>query len=102
LDNPRLVDIYNQARKDFEEFVGETPEDYKVLVFVDSDLHSSLYQVMELGGSPHAVLSQEQVENLRKIRSRNYLPDEGISVFTRLRKVLQMTVKLTPKFIEWI
>ncbi|MHA1244411.1 MAG: hypothetical protein ACTSP7_07525 [Candidatus Heimdallarchaeota archaeon] len=97
MDNPRLVDIYNQARKDFEEFVGETPEDYKVLIFVDSDLHSSLYQVMELGGSPHAVLSQEQVENLRKIRSRNYLPDEGISVFTSKPTMIYMTLPFEMK-----
>ncbi|MHA1503702.1 MAG: hypothetical protein ACTSPT_00770, partial [Candidatus Heimdallarchaeota archaeon] len=76
MDNPRLVDIYNQARKDFEEFVGETPEDYKVLVFVDSDLHSSLYQVMELGGSPHA---------------------EGISVFTSKPTMIYMTLPFEMK-----
>lgn len=81
MDNPRVVEIYKQARKDFEEFVGDTPEEYKVLVFIDPELHSSLYQVMELGGSPHAVLSQEMIENLRKSRGRNYLADECISVF---------------------
>ena len=41
MDNPRVVEIYKQARKDFEEFVGETPEDYKVLLFIDPDLHTS-------------------------------------------------------------
>ena len=81
MDNPRVVEIYKQARKDFEEFVGETPEDYKVLVFIDPELHSSLYQVMELGGSPHAVLTQEMIENLRKSRARNFLADECVSVF---------------------
>ena len=81
MDNPRVVEIYKQARKDFEEFVGDTPEDYKVLLFIDPELHTSLYQVMELGGSPFAVLSQEQIENLRKARNRNYLPDECISIF---------------------
>ena len=81
MDNPRVVEIYKQARKDFEEFVGETPEDYKVLLFIDPDLHTSLYQVIELGGSPFAVLSQEMIDNLRKSRNRNFLPDECISVF---------------------
>ena len=81
MDNPRLVKIYLQARNDFEEFVGEAPEDYKVLVFIDPELHSSLYQIIELGGSPHAILSQEQIANLQKSRAKNYLPDECISVF---------------------
>lgn len=81
MDNPRLVEIYLQARKDFEEFVGETPEDYKVLVFIDPELHNSMYKVMELGGSPHAVLSQEIVETLRKSRTRDYLADECISIY---------------------
>ncbi|NHJ39741.1 MAG: hypothetical protein FK731_06880 [Asgard group archaeon] len=81
MDKPRVVEIYQKARKDFEEFVGECPEDYKVLLFIDPELHSSLYQIMELGGSPHAVLSQEMIESLRKSRIRDYLADECISVF---------------------
>ena len=92
MDNPRVVEIYKQARKDFEEFVGETPEDYKVLVFIDPELHSSLYQVMELGGSPHAVLSQEMIENLRTSRARNYLADECISVFPSKPTMIYMSL----------
>jgi len=92
LDNPRVVEIYKQARKDFEEFVGETPEDYKVLLFIDPELHTSLYQVMELGGSPFAVLSQEQIENLRKARNRNYLPDECISIFPSLPTMIYISL----------
>ncbi len=92
MDNPRVVKIYQQARKDFEEFVGETPEDYKVLLFIDPDLHTSLYQVMEFGGSPFAVLSQEQIENLRKARAREYLPDECISVFPSLPTMIYMSL----------
>ncbi|MHA2358539.1 MAG: hypothetical protein ACXABK_07210, partial [Candidatus Heimdallarchaeaceae archaeon] len=81
MDKPRVIEIYQQARKDFEEFVGECPEDYKVLLFIDPELHTSLYQIMELGGSPHAVLSQEMIESLRKSRVKDYLADECISVF---------------------
>ncbi|MBN1329700.1 MAG: hypothetical protein JXA54_09530 [Candidatus Heimdallarchaeota archaeon] len=101
MDNPRVVEIYKQARKDFEEFVGECPEDYKVLVFVDPELHASLYQVMELGGSPHAVLSQEMIETLRKSRTKNYLADECISVFpskpTMIYMSLPFELKETPE-----
>ncbi len=92
MDNPRLVEIYNQARKDFEDFVGEVPEDYKVLVFIDPELHSSLYQIMELGGSPHAVLSQEMIESLRKSRSRDFLPDECISIFPSKPTMIYMSL----------
>ncbi|NHJ05008.1 MAG: hypothetical protein EAX90_09300 [Candidatus Heimdallarchaeota archaeon] len=92
MDNPRVVKIYLQARKDFEEFVGETPEKYKVLLFIDPELHNSLYQVMELGGSPHAVLSQEMIENLRKSRNRNFLPDECISVFPSSPTMIYMSL----------
>ncbi|NHJ48859.1 MAG: hypothetical protein FK733_13830 [Asgard group archaeon] len=81
MDKPRVVEIYQKARKDFEDFVGECPEDYKVLIFIDPDLHTSLYKVMELGGSPHAVLSQEMIESLRKTRTQDYLADECISIF---------------------
>ena len=92
MDNPRLVEIYNQARKDFEDFVGEVPEDYKVLVFIDPELHSSLYQIMELGGSPHAVLSQEMIESLRKARSRDFLPDECITIFPSKPTMIYMSL----------
>ncbi|MHA1212438.1 MAG: hypothetical protein ACTSSH_08255 [Candidatus Heimdallarchaeota archaeon] len=92
MDNPRVVKIYQQARKDFEEFVGECPEDYKVLIFIDPELHASLYQVMELGGSPHAVLSQEIVESLRKARIKNYLADECISVFPSKPTMIYMSL----------
>ena len=87
-----MVEIYLQARKDFEEFVGETPEDYKVLLFIDPELHNSLYQVMELGGSPHAVLSQEMIESLRRARNRNFLPDECISVFPSTPTMIYMSL----------
>ncbi|NHJ85309.1 MAG: hypothetical protein FK734_07590 [Asgard group archaeon] len=92
MDNPRIVDIYLQARKDFEEFVGETPEDYKVLLFIDPELHASLYQVMELGGTPHAVLSQEITETLRRARTQNFLPDECISVFPSKPTMIYMSL----------
>ncbi|MEA2071819.1 MAG: hypothetical protein U9O98_11095 [Asgard group archaeon] len=81
MDKQLLVKIYKQARKDFKSFVGETPEDYKILVFIDPDLHGSLYQIMELGDSPHAVLTREQINNLRKSRIRDFMPDECISVY---------------------
>ncbi|MBD3189369.1 MAG: hypothetical protein GF308_01935 [Candidatus Heimdallarchaeota archaeon] len=92
MDNPRLVKIYKQARKDFEEFVGETPEDYRVLVFIDPELHGSLYQVMELGGSPHAILSKELINNLREARNQNFLPDQCISVFPSKPTMIYLSV----------
>ncbi|MFW9922529.1 MAG: hypothetical protein ACFFDW_04475 [Candidatus Thorarchaeota archaeon] len=92
MDNPRVVEIYLQARKDFAEFVGETPEDYKVLLFIDPELHNSLYQVMELGGSPHAVLSQQMIESLRKSRIRDFLPDECISIFSSRPTMIYMSL----------
>jgi hypothetical protein len=92
LDKPRVEEIYLKARKDFEEFVGECPEDYKVLVFIDPELHQSLYKVMELGGSPHAVLSQELIESLRKSRAKNYLADECISIFPSKPTMIYMSL----------
>jgi hypothetical protein len=92
LANPRLVEIYKQARKDFADFVGETPEDYKVLVFIDPELHSSLQEVIELGDSPHAILSQEQIATLQKARDRNFIPDKMVTVYPSKPTMIYMTL----------
>ena len=92
LDNPRVVEIYKKARQDFEDFVGECPEDYKVLLFIDPELHASLYKIMELGGSPFAVLSQEMIESLQKARRKDYLADECISIFPSKPTMIYMSL----------
>jgi hypothetical protein len=92
LDKQRVIEIYQQARQDFKDFVGETPEDYKVLLFIDPELHNSLYQIIDHGGSPHAILSQELVSNLRVSREKEYLPDEWISIYPSKPTMIYLSI----------
>ncbi|MCG3223073.1 MAG: hypothetical protein H7647_01300, partial [Candidatus Heimdallarchaeota archaeon] len=43
-----IVRVYNLAREDFKVLVGETPENYRVLLFVNPDLHISITLFTEM------------------------------------------------------
>ena len=71
---PNIIDIYQKVRNDFKELVGETPEDYRVLVFLNPELHVSMNRVIENAGTPQAVLTAEEITHLRSARFSDFMP----------------------------
>ena len=63
-----IVHVYNLAREDFRNLVGDTPENYRVLLFINPDLHVSVNRAIELTGTPQAILTMISQQTCRQGR----------------------------------
>ncbi|MCK5304874.1 MAG: hypothetical protein KAJ72_06470, partial [Candidatus Heimdallarchaeota archaeon] len=86
-----IVRVYNLAREDFKALVGETPENYRVLLFVNPDLHVSVNRVVEITGTPQAILTAEQITHLKSARINDFLPVGKETVYNSLPTLIYLS-----------
>jgi hypothetical protein len=87
-----VIEVYNKARDDFKTLVGETPENYRILVFVSPEMHISVNRVMEETGTPQAILTSEQITNLRSARISEFFPTGKETVYNSLPTLVYLSV----------
>ncbi len=86
-----IIEVYKKARADFKELLGDTPEQYKVLVFINPEIHVSLNKVMESGGTPQAILTAEEIIHLKSARTNNFLPTGRETVFNSIPTLIYLS-----------
>ena len=86
-----IVRVYNLAREDFKHLVGETPENYRVLLFINPDLHVSVNRVVEITGTPQAILTAEQITHLKSARINDFLPVGKETVYNSLPTLIYLS-----------
>ncbi len=87
-----IIVVYQNAREDFKTLVGETPENYRVLIFLDPEMHVSVNRVVEVTGTPQAILTSEQITNLRSARISEFLPTGKETVYNSLPTLIYLSV----------
>ncbi|UJG42556.1 MAG: hypothetical protein K9W46_09155 [Candidatus Heimdallarchaeum endolithica] len=90
-----IINVYLKARKDFLELVGETPENYRILIFLNPDLHISVNRVIESAGTPQAILTAEEVVHLQSARNNEYMPLGKETVFNSIPTLIYLS---TPRY----
>lgn len=88
----QVVDIYLQAREDFKAIVGECPENYRVLIFINPDLHIAVNKVIETAGTPQAILSSENINHLKSAQINDFLPIGKETVYNSLPTLIYLSV----------
>ncbi|MHA2357181.1 MAG: hypothetical protein ACXABK_00230 [Candidatus Heimdallarchaeaceae archaeon] len=87
-----VVRVYLNARDDFQLLVGATPENYRILIFINPELHISVNRVLEETGTPQAILTGEQITNLRSARVSDFLPIGKETVYNSLPTLIYLSV----------
>ena len=87
-----IIVIYQNARDDFKTLVGETPENYRVLIFLNPEMHVSVNRVLEVTGTPQAILTSEQITNLKSARLSDFLPTGKETVYNSLPTLIYLSV----------
>ena len=87
-----IVETYLKARKDFEHLVGGSPENYRILLFINPELHISVNRVVEITGTPQAILTAEQITNLKSARINEFLPIGKETVYNSLPTLIYLSV----------
>ncbi|MHA1305517.1 MAG: hypothetical protein ACTSPI_17595, partial [Candidatus Heimdallarchaeaceae archaeon] len=87
-----IIAVYQKAREDFKELIGDTPEEYKILVFLNPDIHVSVNRVMESAGTPQAILTAEEIIHLKSSRTNDFLPTGRETVFNSLPTLIYLSV----------
>ncbi|MCY3413276.1 MAG: hypothetical protein INQ03_16670 [Candidatus Heimdallarchaeota archaeon] len=97
----RLVKVYNEARSVVDEIIGVTPENYKLLLFVDPSLYGSVLLQTRNAGTPKAIISSNELEVLRELKENNYIPIGTDLVYaSRKPKIFLPNYRITSKFDE--
>ena len=87
-----IVEVYQKAKADFRFLVGSNPENYRVLIFINPELHVSVNRVVEITGTPQAILTAEQITNLRSARINDFLPTGKETVYNSLPTLIYLSV----------
>ena len=87
-----VIEVYNKAREDFKTLVGETPENYRILIFINPEMHISVNRVIEETGTPQAILTSEQITNIRSARISDFLPTGKETVYNSLPTLIYLSV----------
>ena len=88
-----IIVVYKNAREDFKTLVGETPENYRVLIFLNPEMHVSVNRVLEVTGTPQAILTSEQITNLRAARINDFLPTSKETVYNSLPTLIYLSTE---------
>ena len=87
-----IITIYQKAREDFKMLIGDTPEEYRVLIFLSQKLHVSMNRVIENAGTPQAILTGEEITHLRSSRMNEFMPIGKETVFNSLPTLIYLSV----------
>ncbi len=87
-----IVSVYNEARTDFKTLVGETPENYRILIFINPEMHVSVNRVIETTGTPQAVLTAEEINHLRSARKNDFMPIGKETTYNSLPTMIYLSV----------
>ncbi|MFW9851321.1 MAG: hypothetical protein ACFFDS_00075 [Candidatus Thorarchaeota archaeon] len=87
-----IVEVYQKAKADFRVLMGSNPENYRVLIFINPELHVSVNRVVEITGTPQAILTSEQITNLRSARINDFLPTGKETVYNSLPTLIYLSV----------
>ncbi|MHA1778149.1 MAG: hypothetical protein ACTSYN_01115, partial [Candidatus Heimdallarchaeaceae archaeon] len=88
----QIVEVYLKAREDFRSIVGECPENYRVLVFINPDLHVAVNKVIETAGTPQAILSSESINHLKSAQLNDFLPIGKETVYNSFPTLIYLSV----------
>ncbi|MHA2092074.1 MAG: hypothetical protein ACW98K_14565 [Candidatus Kariarchaeaceae archaeon] len=75
-----LLQAYANAREWINSKFGTTPEDYKVLLFIDPTLFESVVLQTSNAGSPRAIISSNELEILQEMKEEKYAAS-GMDLF---------------------
>ncbi len=87
-----VIEVYKKSREDFQKLVGTTPENYRILLFVNPEMHVSVNRVVEMTGTPQAILTSEQITNLKSARISDFLPTGKETVYNSLPTLIYLSV----------
>ncbi|MCG3215395.1 MAG: hypothetical protein KAS63_01685, partial [Candidatus Heimdallarchaeota archaeon] len=87
-----VIGVYHKARDDIKTLVGSTPENYRILIFVNPEMHVSVNRVVEMTGTPQAILTSEQITNLKSARISDFLPTGKETVYNSLPTLIYLSV----------
>ncbi|MHA2250137.1 MAG: hypothetical protein ACXAD7_07235, partial [Candidatus Kariarchaeaceae archaeon] len=62
--NDVFLKAYQNARTVIDDILGQTPENYKVLQFLDPTLYDSVILQTTFAGSPRAIISSNELDIL--------------------------------------
>ncbi len=71
----RILTAYQESREFLKTTLGETPEEYRILLLNDSDLHTELALVSRKTATPHGIPTSQYGEKIREIRRKYGLPE---------------------------
>ena len=74
MNNDLFIEAYKEARQTTENLLGTTPEDYKILLFVDPELYNSVYLQINYAATPNAVISSNELYVLQQMKEENFIP----------------------------
>ncbi len=75
-----FLNAYNRARNIVKDLLGITPENYKVLLFVDPTLYDSVVLQTTRTGTPRAIISSNELEILQELKDKDFVP-RGMDLF---------------------
>lgn len=76
--NDELINIYMESREEVQQLLGATPEDYLISIFLDDDLYDSVLLQTAQGGTPHAILSSNELELLRTMKEKDLVVEKDL------------------------
>ncbi len=85
IKDDKLIEVYNRARESVNSIVGTTPEDYKLLMFVDPSLYDSVILQTQRAGTPKAVISSNELQVLQGLKEKKHVAS-GIDLIYGSRK----------------
>lgn len=101
INDKKLIEIYHRARDSIQEITGATPENYKLLFFIDPSLYDSVLLQTRNAGSPKGIISSNELTVLQGLKDDNYIPS-GIDLFfgSRDPKVFMPNPRIENKLDE--
>ncbi|RMG28153.1 MAG: hypothetical protein D6732_19075 [Methanobacteriota archaeon] len=84
--DPKFLEAYKEARNEVKNLFGDAPEDYMVALFLDSNIYDSVLLQTNQAGTPHALISTNELELLQELKNHNNLVPNGRDLFLASRK----------------
>lgn len=84
--DPKFIEAYREARKEVKRMFGDAPEDYMVALFLDNEIFDSVLLQTNQAGTPHALISSNELELLQELKDRNNLVPSGRDLILASKK----------------
>ncbi len=88
----RLLTAYEESREFLRNALGETPEEYRILLLNDSELQTELALVSRKTATPHGIPTSQYGEKIREIQRKYGLP-KNLEIIVNSKPTLSFVSK---------